>query len=200
MFDKRWNDWHECRTHYYPYPNEDLTFFMYREFPDRRSRVLDIGCGSGANSWFLAREGYEVTAADASDLALQRCRLRLEREGLNAEYVRCDAQHLPFRDNTFDCVVDLMCLYANSIEGVTESVAEAKRVLTPRGLLYSRMPGSVPNEAYEGKGNHIYLTEDNFLKIFRGFSQATVEVQSRRNVTDDDPWLEHIVVAVQKSE
>ena len=51
------------------------------------ARVLDYGCGGGEMTVWLARQGWDVTALDASSCSLGACRLHLEREGL-ADQVR----------------------------------------------------------------------------------------------------------------
>lgn len=48
------------------YPSEDLIRFIARNFYSIKNRldvkVLEIGCGPGANIWFLAREGFSFVA------------------------------------------------------------------------------------------------------------------------------------------
>ncbi len=198
-FDARWDAWHGRREANYPYPETDFTFFIYREFSGvdhGEVKVLDIGCGRGPNTWFLAREGFRVTAVDASVVALECCRRRLEHEGLHAEaYVKSESAALPFADASFHCIVDMMCLYANELPDAIAAVSEARRVLVPGGILYSVWPSPAAGTChYEDKGEFIFLTEENFQPIFRGFTTANVYVLARRGIADKDPYLEHIVV------
>ncbi len=37
----------------------------------RPGRALDLGCGQGRNALFLAKQGFEVTAVDQNELALE---------------------------------------------------------------------------------------------------------------------------------
>ena len=51
-FDKQWNEVHETRN-WGRYPAEELVRFMARNFPAAqrpKTRVLDLGCGTGANT------------------------------------------------------------------------------------------------------------------------------------------------------
>ena len=41
----------------------------------RPCRAIDLGCGSGTNAIFLASRGFDVTAADISPTAIDRCRM-----------------------------------------------------------------------------------------------------------------------------
>jgi tellurite methyltransferase len=42
--------------------------------PDRPLRLLDIGCGEGRNAVFFSRNGYQVTAFDASPRGVEKTR------------------------------------------------------------------------------------------------------------------------------
>lgn len=67
-----------------------------------QGRVLDLGCGTGAHAVRLARRGATVTAVDLTRQGVRSARERLQRERMNAHYVVADAEHLPFRDGSFD--------------------------------------------------------------------------------------------------
>ena len=66
------------------YPGEDLIRFVARNFyavADRSAtRILEVGCGPGANLWFLAREGFAAHGIDGSPSAVAKSRSRLDRE------------------------------------------------------------------------------------------------------------------------
>src|SRR5664280_2125454 len=68
------------------YPSEELIRFVARNFfkvSDRRAvRILEIGCGPGANIWFMAREGYSASAIDGSATAIKQLTARLVRENI----------------------------------------------------------------------------------------------------------------------
>lgn len=57
------------------YPNEALIQFVASRFfclehSERRAiRILEVGCGSGADLWMLAKEGFDVYGLDSSQVA-----------------------------------------------------------------------------------------------------------------------------------
>ena len=58
------------------YPAEDLIRFIAKNFYNaeirKKIKILDIGCGTGCNLWFLAREGFQVFGIDGSKNAIAR--------------------------------------------------------------------------------------------------------------------------------
>jgi SAM-dependent methyltransferase len=65
-------------------------------------RVLDVGCGEGADAIWLARRGWSVTAIDISDVAVGPAREAAERAGVAVEWVCGDALLTPFPASSFD--------------------------------------------------------------------------------------------------
>jgi len=97
-------------------------------FSDKR--VLDAGCGAGAQSEFLAKAGAQVSAVDLSsaiDVAARRPELR------DARLAQGDLAHLPFANAAFDIVY---CEGVLQHTAATEPIlAEFSRVLVPGGML-----------------------------------------------------------------
>ena len=96
----------------------------------RGLNVLDLGCGTGRHSLWLAAGGATVTAVDFSDGMLAEAR---KKPGADAvRFVAHDLHRpLPFPDGTFDRVVSGLVLeHLRELDGF---FAEARRVLKPGG-------------------------------------------------------------------
>jgi len=97
-------------------------------------RVLDVAGGSADLSrLFLQKVGStgQVVLTDINNAMLRVGRDRLLDEGINTPTAQCDAEHLPFPDNYFDCVS-----IAFGLRNVTHKEAalrEMQRVLKPGG-------------------------------------------------------------------
>ncbi|MBO9731733.1 MAG: class I SAM-dependent methyltransferase [Chitinophaga sp.] len=133
------------------YPSESLIQFIARNYYKAnrpRVKILEVGCGTGANIWFISREGFDTYGIDASKVAIDIAVSRLQREGLSASLSIGDISILPYEDNFFDAVIDNQCLYTNNQENTRRILQEIRRVLKPQGKLYSR---TFSDKMYLGK-------------------------------------------------
>lgn len=79
--------------------------FMERIGPVDGLRVLDLGCGLGALSLYVANLGADVVGIDIARGMICGCQRRSHRARIDASFMMCDAEHLPFRDDSFDRIV-----------------------------------------------------------------------------------------------
>lgn len=69
-------------------------------------RVLEIGCGTGADAVLLAKRGFEVTAVESSPIALERARSRAQRAGVLIRFVLEDIYSFGRHCGAFELVYD----------------------------------------------------------------------------------------------
>src|SRR6185436_6817751 len=81
-------------------PSSELQRVLSRN-PIQPCRSLDLGCGTGTNSVWLAQQGFEVTGIDVAPLAVKRAEERARAEGITAHFVVGDVLHLPDPDTLF---------------------------------------------------------------------------------------------------
>lgn len=93
--------------------------------------VLDVGCGLGALSIYLADKGANIVGIDIAQGMVSRCRKRSHLTGKEAQFVVCDAEHLPFRDCSFDKVVGSRVIH--HFPNIHGFFVEARRVLRRNG-------------------------------------------------------------------
>jgi len=106
----------------------DLAFQM-QNIPYEKSRILDVGCGSGVGvDWF---KHHPIYALDISKVNLDQVRDHHKR-------IQADAQILPFKSSSFDVVI---C--TDVFEHVPDSHAladELMRVVRPGGYVMFSCP------------------------------------------------------------
>ncbi|MFM9371333.1 class I SAM-dependent methyltransferase [Streptomyces sp. Da 82-17] len=67
-------------------------------------RVLDVGCGEGADAIWLARQGWEVTALEVSGVALDRAARHARDAGVEVRWVHAELTGAALAPGTFDLV------------------------------------------------------------------------------------------------
>ncbi len=112
-----------------------------KHLPMSDLRVLDLGCGTGRNSNYLAERGNFVFGLDLAANALKLASERAEKAGLSEQtkYLRQSiGAKLPFEDNSFDLILDITA--SNSIKSSEREVylKESSRVLKPGGFMILR--------------------------------------------------------------
>ncbi|MGA3216648.1 MAG: class I SAM-dependent methyltransferase [Acidimicrobiales bacterium] len=77
-------------------------------------RALDLGCGTGTNAVYLARQGWEVVGVDFAPLAIESARKRGLAAGSSARFVTGNVTNLERAGicGPFDLVVDIGCYHA----------------------------------------------------------------------------------------
>lgn len=100
------------------------------------SRVLEIGCGVGAQTVVLARRSPEarIEAVDISLPSLKRARDAIRREGMSkVAFHQADIRSLPFAGESFDHV--FVCFVLEHFACPLDVIFELKRVLRKGGTL-----------------------------------------------------------------
>lgn len=113
--------------------------------PRRPARVLELGCGGGWFSCFLARHGYEVVGVDISSDMIALAEQNRGTQALpNLKFTVGDYETLGF-SNEFDAVVFYDSLHHADSEH--DALAAAFKALKPGGLLITHEPGEGHSKA-----------------------------------------------------
>ncbi|KAM8806821.1 putative methyltransferase [Eudromia elegans] len=92
--------------------------------------VVDVGCGSGQGTRFLAEHFKKVVGTDISEAQIQEGRDASCPPNLS--YLVCPAEELPFEDGSVDLLTSFTAAHWFDIE---KFMKEVKRVLKPRGCV-----------------------------------------------------------------
>ena len=96
---------------------------------DPDTTVLDLCCGSGQTTAFLAARSHHVTGLDASPLSIRRAQHNVPQ----ALYVEAFAEAMPLPDNTFDLVHTSAAMHEMETHQLKQILQEVYRVLKPGG-------------------------------------------------------------------
>ena len=138
------------------YSSEELVWgiepnrFLAEELGDAEpvGRVLDLACGEGRNAIWLAERGFEVTAVDFSEVAIERARGLAGRRGVDVEWICADVTSYEPPPEAFERVV---VLYLHLPEAdQARALQHAVAALAPGGALL--MIGHALRNLTEGVG------------------------------------------------
>lgn len=102
--------------------------------------VLDLGCGVGRLSSWLAYRGARVTSVDLGPDLVRATVRQAELNGLDILAAVCDARSLPFREQSFDVVIGAALLHHLTEENVAKVALAVKALLRPGGFFVVHEP------------------------------------------------------------
>lgn len=74
-----------------------------------KGKVLSLAEGEGRNAVFLAKQGYSVTAVDASIVGLNKARKLAAENGVVVEFIHADLADYDLGENKWDGIVSIFC-------------------------------------------------------------------------------------------
>lgn len=125
------------------YPNESFlaflgsNYFSLNRVQRAETKILELGCGSGANLWAVAREGFDAYGIDFAATGIALCEEMMAFWSVKAELVQGDMTSLPYASEDFDLVFDVVSMQHLTLEQHRKAFQEAFRVLKPGGKFFS---------------------------------------------------------------
>jgi ubiquinone/menaquinone biosynthesis C-methylase UbiE len=156
---------------------------------------LEVGCGSGAVSKYVASDYHLNVIGIDLDPEL----IELAKEGIhdmtNIHFLAADATHLPFPDSDFDIVLSFGVMH--HISNWLDALKEIHRVLKPEGyfvyadIVYPRLVAKIARSFKHSYGvttTHdlkLFVEDNNFSSIYASLSRSLLwnwcEAVYRRN-------------------
>jgi ubiquinone/menaquinone biosynthesis C-methylase UbiE len=100
--------------------------------------ILDLGCGTGRNAFYLAHNGFKVTACDISETGIIIAKKKAEELGFNdIDFDIEDMFDLNYPDGTFDAVLCVWTQGHGLRSDIQKSINEIHRILKPGGMTVS---------------------------------------------------------------
>jgi cyclopropane fatty-acyl-phospholipid synthase-like methyltransferase len=199
MSEDIWDEWN--RHGATVYPQDKVVQFCFHQFGDnmRGKCALDLGCGSGVHTVFLAAEGFNVAATDKSPVGIANTREKLNRAGLTAELKVESADVVSFPADSFDLVICIGILDTVGSVIAATAISRVKDVIRPGGRgLFIFSSDKDDAVGHQGKISlHGYKRPDVEKMFEQGFSRLWIDRYSltlNGGAVDQDEWI----VAVRK--
>lgn len=155
------------------------------------NKIMDLGCGTGRHTIYLAEHGFTVYATDISETGLEITRAKARSLSIeNITFKQHDMADIPFGDNEFDAILCIWTTGHGLFADVKRNVDEMNRVIKPGGMVFVDYV-SIDDETYglgrEVEANtfigsrpgeedipHHYSSKDEIYELYSGFSAVKV--------------------------
>jgi ubiquinone/menaquinone biosynthesis C-methylase UbiE len=158
-------------------------------------KVLDLGCGTGKHSIFLAQGGFDVYASDMSRTGINITKEKAESLGLSdVHLLQHDMMRIPFTNSFFDAVICVWTIYHGTLGRIQETINEIHRVLKPGGMVLTDflavnddtygLGSEIENNTFLGEKKteedvpHHYTTKEELAQLFSRFGQFQIQASS----------------------
>ncbi len=155
-------------------------------------KALDIGCGEGFYSIYLAKKGFEVTGIDISPKAIEQAKANAEKHGVKIDFRVMDLRDLLSLEKRFDFVLEWAILHILHWDERERHVKNVASLLKPKGrYLVECFNVDSPAFGQAGKrerqesmmGSTLYFssTEDLkelYSKQFRTIESKMIEIEN----------------------
>lgn len=200
-----WERIYRRNEHLSVWPWSDLvSHVMHHARPKRKMRVLELGCGAGANIPFFIRLESDYHAIEGSPTMAKRLHARfpeLEKKIAVGDFTK----ELAFAGR-FDLIVDRASLTSNTTEAIERCLALVRAKLKPGGLFigidwYSTLcrefgtakvldphtRQDFKEGPFAGLGTMHFSDEAHLRRLFRGFSLDALEHKTIDKVSPPGP-------------
>jgi SAM-dependent methyltransferase len=183
--------WNMCKVPYTQLPALSYLPRIPQELKAKSAqRILDLGCGSGWLSVYLARQDFEVVGIDVSSQAINLANTWALQEDLKIAFSVGDIAELPFADKSFDAVVANSIFEHFPLDVARVMAAKIHDILTDDGIFIGCFDevGGGPGEYFTlDDGTHVYTdkarkgmllrrySQDELLDIFKQFASVTCD-------------------------
>lgn len=214
----KWDEYYNKKGYFLKYPDENLIRFIFTELKNNKNeklKILDVGCGIGRNSIFMANEGFDVYGIDISKEALNIAKKKAKEKKLSINYIYSNFSDLSFENNSFDAVVDIQSIQHNRINEIKKIFSEVFRVLKKGGKFFSLSVSkedhairkgeeieentlkNIREGTFEGVGITHFFTIKELYRMLNNFNKINIE-SYKRSFNDRTEKISYYLIKAEK--
>lgn len=216
MISKPWN-WVGVDDKVWLTPSSEFYYLRDRWKALGLTNVLDLGCGKGRHAIAFARDGFNVSACDLSQLAVDITKENVKAQGLNVDVISADILDLPYANDSFDAIFSYHVISHTDTDGLKHAISEIKRIVRSGGeifvdlvskesLLFKRAKKFIDantfvmEEIEAEKGlPHCCVDYSDIVEFFKGFDLLSVQLRFSYNIATTERYGGHYFIhAVKK--
>lgn len=134
-YSKAW-DWSLAKKPEWLSPAPEAYYLAARWKGGGKRDFLDFGTGIGRHSLFFAEQGFAVKGFDLSQEGVETTKKRLVEHGFYGDFHVADMLHIPFPDESVDCLLAYHVITHTDTEGIEKAIGEIYRLLRKGGEAY----------------------------------------------------------------
>lgn len=149
------------------YQHQDSDFRSYsikiliKNMLDKNIPVVDLGCGTGAQIMYLAKQGFDATGVDESEEMLNMARDQAKSLKINnVNFIQNTLKELTEEGETYSQIICLDVI--EHIEKDDEALKQINKLLSPEGRLILTVPAH----------QYLYSKRDKDIGHYRRYSKS----------------------------
>ncbi|MBD3280198.1 methyltransferase domain-containing protein [Candidatus Dojkabacteria bacterium] len=171
--DKNWDTEYKSGAHWEVETSEHAKDFA-NNYINPNSRILDLGCGSGRDSFYFSSCGHTVSGIDVSKTAIEKAKKKSPDSTIGIDFLVGNAEDLPYQNVFFDGVYSGYVLQRTNLKKVA---SELNRTTKQNAIVYIVMFEKIDykdHNKYDLEIDHKEILSE-FKKYFSILKQKTDE-------------------------
>ncbi|MFJ6267750.1 class I SAM-dependent methyltransferase [Lysinibacillus xylanilyticus] len=154
---------------------------------NENSRILDVGCGTGQTSAYLA-ETYEakVTGIDINSEMVAKAKRRMKKNHLPVKIMQCSIEQVPLPDHTFDFIISESVLSfvnkPNALKEIFRLLKKGGRFIAIEFTINQPLEEKNEEEIIQFYGFDSCLMKKDWVALFNQASFKNIHIQKNNSI------------------